>query len=503
MKLKLLPLLFSLVLSLTPIFAQTSGSCGENVTWSINAGTLTISGTGAMTDYESPSDQPWAELEFTSLIIEDGVTHIGNRAFMSRDDLESAICANTITSIGESAFCQCNYLVSISLPANITEIPKQMFYNCDGIRTITIPEGVVSIGESAFWGCSRLEKVNLPNSVTTFERSAFDGCDALSSINMPTSLTTIGREALQSCAMPSITLPSTLTSIGTGAFHDAEELEFIVCEAVNPPTADEFSFKNGPEINIPVYVPSESVAAYQEAEGWNYFTNIQAIPASKHSVTTFADHGSITGAGVYAKGTDVTLTATPDEGFEFQMWSDGTTDNPKTFTLTKDTTFRALFYMPEVEQEVVVEDVDANSVTIKWDTVQGATLYKLRIYRNAQLVAYYEVDNENNILDETFYAPQRIVARRDSTGGSSETLQVNITGLEAGQDYTYSLDALDDSRNYVGSQSGEFTTDGETGIEETQSDPRKLNRTCKEWRDGQLYIRKDGRLYNAQGLLLE
>ena len=95
-----------------------------------------------------------------------------------------------------------------------------------------------------------------------------------------------------------------------------------------------------------------------------------------YTVNVLADHGTVNGTGTYPEGTQISLTAVPDENFEFQMWSDGSTLNPKNFTVMQDTTFRALFYMPEVEQEVVVDSIETNSVTITWDTVAGAVLYR-------------------------------------------------------------------------------------------------------------------------------
>ncbi|MBQ9426788.1 MAG: hypothetical protein IJU36_04075 [Paludibacteraceae bacterium] len=220
-----------------------------------------------------------------------------------------------------------------------------------------------------------------------------------------------------------------------------------------------------------------------------------------YTVEVLADHGFVNGTGTYPEGTQISLTAVPDENFEFQMWSDGSTLNPKNFTVMQDTTFRALFYMPEVEQEVVVDSIETNSVTITWDTVPGATLYELTIYKNGKVIAAFQVDKDNNIVNEHFFGPERIIARRDSTGGSSETLQVNIGGLEPGQDYTYSLDALDDDRSYVGAQSGSFTTEEEPidGLEQLNTQT-KSGKARKLLREGCLYIElPNGTTYDARG----
>jgi hypothetical protein len=249
------------------------------------------------------------------------------------------------------------------------------------------------------------------------------------------------------------------------------------------------------------------VAEYESVHGCDSIITLQlmvtALPI--YTVNVKADHGHVNGTGTYPEGTRIILTAVPDEGFEFQMWSDGSDTNPKEFVVMQDTTFRAHFYMPEVEQEVVVDSIETNSVTITWDTVAGATLYELRIYKNGQLVVTYDVDPDNNIVGEHHIGPDRIVARKDSTGGTSETLQVEIGGLEPGQDYTYSLDALDDDRSYVGAQSGTFTTEEEPidGLETVKSQKSKVESARKLLIDGHLYIEMpDGTMYSPEGALI-
>ena len=249
------------------------------------------------------------------------------------------------------------------------------------------------------------------------------------------------------------------------------------------------------------------VAEYESVHGCDSIITLQlmvtALPI--YTVNVLADHGHVNGTGTYPEGTHITLMAVPDEGFEFQMWSDGTTTNPKEFTVMQDTTFRALFFMPEVEQEVTVDSIETNSVTIIWDTVPGAVLYELRIYKNGELVVTYEVDPDNNIVGEHHVGPDRLVARRDSTGGSSETLQVEVGGLDSGQDYTYSLDALDDDRSYVGAQSGSFSTEEEPiDALDTLFDKQRQTGARKLLIDGHLYIElPDGTRYSPEGALLE
>ena len=117
-------------------WADASGSCGTAVTWSYveSTQTLTISGSGAMTDYNL-NNQPWKDLksQITTVTIESGVT-----------------------SIGDYAFYNCTNLASVTIPATVTSIGDYAFSRCTNLASITIPAGVESIGTGAFNGCINL-----------------------------------------------------------------------------------------------------------------------------------------------------------------------------------------------------------------------------------------------------------------------------------------------------------------------------------------------------------
>ena len=121
MKRKFFTLLLAIVASVGTMFAA-SGTCGENLTWNLSNGTLTISGFGAMTDYSnnSSSRAPWysSRSSITSVIISDGVTSIGERAFYYCSSLTSVTIPNSVTSIGDYAFYNCSSLTSVTIPNN-------------------------------------------------------------------------------------------------------------------------------------------------------------------------------------------------------------------------------------------------------------------------------------------------------------------------------------------------------------------------------------------------
>ena len=194
-----------MVLSIVPITASaaiTSGTCGDNVIWTYNTTTftLTISGTGDMKDY-GMSNRPWESYEdkIKTVIISDGVTSIGKYAFYSLGSVTSISIPESVTKLGERVFNACKLLTTVTLPQGITTIPTSTFTNCSSLTSITIPENVTSIGLSAFEGCSSLTSITIPDGVTSIGDKAFASCKKLESITIPANVTTISSSAFDSC----------------------------------------------------------------------------------------------------------------------------------------------------------------------------------------------------------------------------------------------------------------------------------------------------------------
>ncbi len=159
---KLLLLLVTIVLPLVAS-ADESGSCGNNVKWKYVTATktLTIYGTGAMTNYSSSSSAPWYSLRniIQKVVVEDGVTTIGNYAFYNNyTKITKLTIANSITSIGSDAFRSCSGLTSLVIPNSVTTIGQAAFENCTGLYSLVIGSGVTSIGSSAFSSLTNLKQ---------------------------------------------------------------------------------------------------------------------------------------------------------------------------------------------------------------------------------------------------------------------------------------------------------------------------------------------------------
>ena len=203
----------------------------DNLTWKLDAdGTMTISGTGAMKDYNDIDNlsPAYCNSKVKKVVIEDGVTSIGDSAFESCNTLISITIPDGVTSIGESAFYGCNSLTSITIPGSVTSIENGTFYNCSSLTDIVIPNSVTSIGYAAFYGCNSLTSITIPGSVTSIESSTFYGCNSLTSITIPDSVTSIGYAAFNSCgSLTSITIPDSVTSIGRYAFQNCSSLTSV------------------------------------------------------------------------------------------------------------------------------------------------------------------------------------------------------------------------------------------------------------------------------------
>ncbi len=232
---------------------QIGGTCGTNLMWELkDNGTLEITGTGKMDDFQSDS-MPWYDVRqnIISVTIEDGVTSIGTQAFRGCSNLASITISDSVTSIGNSAFyecvnllsvkipqgvttianhtfCDCACLASVDIPDSVTSIGNHAFNNCSSLTSIEIPCRVISIGNYAFYQCYYLSEINIPNSVTTIGDYAFYQCDRAKTIKISETATSIGSYAFSECYdVTNIKIPESVTSIGMGAFRNCRSLTGI------------------------------------------------------------------------------------------------------------------------------------------------------------------------------------------------------------------------------------------------------------------------------------
>lgn len=322
-------LLLFVVVAMNCLYASVhTGSCGPNVTYSLDTETrvLTISGTGAMKDY-SKSGAPWYSRNnsyIERVVIEDGVTTIGDYSFEWCYRLSSVSIPNSVTSIGEHAFENCTlYLSSVTIGNSVTSIGEYAFNGCSRLSSITIGNSVKSIGSAAFEDCSALTAVHytgdeagwceirfddyeanplyyahnlyidntlvtdlvIPESVTEIKDYAFSGC-SVTQVTIGNSVTSIGDYAFCKCSgLSSVTIGNSVESIGGYAFSDCSGLTSIIIP--NSVTSiGEAAFElctSLSSITIPNSVTSIGDNAFCKCSGLTFIT----IP---NSVTSIGDY---------------------------------------------------------------------------------------------------------------------------------------------------------------------------------------------------------------------
>ena len=227
-----------------------SGKCGDSASWKLDAdGVLTITGAGPMADYGAYG--PWYIAHLTDIkkvVVQEGVTTIGDHAFANLSYVTSVTIPSSITSIGAHAFEKCRLggavtlpegltangdfafsgsgMASLTLPESLRTIGNSAFLCCS-LRELTIPDGVTSIGTGAFYNAS-LTSVKLPASGVTLGDSLFQECEKLTEVTLPADLTVIGPSMFENCgSLKNVTIPSGVTHIGNAAFAACEALPEI------------------------------------------------------------------------------------------------------------------------------------------------------------------------------------------------------------------------------------------------------------------------------------
>ncbi|MBR0195239.1 MAG: leucine-rich repeat protein [Paludibacteraceae bacterium] len=305
-----------------------SGSCGTNLTWSLDTstGVLTITGSGAMTDFEDLYDAsenwigcstPWY----------DYVTSI-----------TSVSLPSGLTTIGQNAFSDCTALTTISIPNGVTSIGGYAFYGCTALTSITLPNSITSIGEGAFYTSG----INTPvynNTVFAYLPTSYSGEYAV-----PNGITTIAGGAFADCtSLTAVEIPSSVTSIDAYAFIGSTNLQYILMSSAIPPTLGELAllldWNNGNPIIVFVVVPCGSKDAYISESSWadyvNYIYDEMALYG--YDINIMSSNKS-QGTVEFTYDCDsIYMEATPKSDYIFWKWSDESQENPHSVALTSDT----------------------------------------------------------------------------------------------------------------------------------------------------------------------
>ena len=394
--------------------------------------------------------------------------------------------------IGQGAFMGNNKLETVVLPSSLTAIYQQAFQNCSKITRIVLPDGMTAVSSSCFAGCTSLARVHLPKGATTIGDNAFSGCAALDSIVLPKELTMIGGSAFSGIKLQdSLVIPDKVISIGTNAFENWSGLK---------------------ELSIGKNVVLIGDNAFK---GDSAVTHIAVWAATPPSVS------------------EGTLADIPDSA-----WLSVLPDSRK---LYREHPYWGRFRMNDVPdsamiQRTVTVDPGQTTADFTWPTDSAAHSYQIDIYKDGAVFCKLTLGSRGQLLGISFSAPNRkneqMVNEQMVNDSQPYTLSFKVTGLDEASRYTYVLSVLDENDAPLHVYIGDFATlgyDGElkydgneiiptppiipgnpdglnvfTAIEETYpSSLQKRNGGTMILHNGLLLIERNGRIYNAQGQLIE
>ena len=472
-----------------------AGKCGDNITWKLEDGILTLSGTGDMWDYNYYKEQPWVGLhdDITKVVVESGVSSIGKLAFFgigSSDNHPVVIIPDSVTSIGISAFLY-SYITTITLPDSITSIGDAAFarswiesiiipdsvtnisssaFADSALKSITIPDSITSIGDNAFNLCSDLTSITIPDSVKSIGNSAFYDCYNLVSITLPKDITKIDYSTFAGCMkLTSITIPAGVTSIGRYAFSNCRNLKEIKF------TGDAPTFENVVEGEVfesslvfnndmaTVYYPADNATWTKEVRQ-NYGGNLAWIPVDEN----------VNASEIIQLNRPETLKTTPVTTGVKLTWT--TVPNARKYRVFRDDvqikTIANTVYLDRKAESGDLHSYYIRAVGYKTDTASFKTSKRSRIATTAwiavpeslsvvcnratRVVASWKKDTSVKGYQIRYSLNKDMFDAKTETIRKNTTRKKTVTGLTSGETYYFQVRGYKkiDGKNYYSAWSG-------------------------------------------------
>lgn len=357
----------------------------------------------------------------SSVTLLEGIEYIGYDAFAGCTSLTSMVLPNSVNSLGGGLFEDCTALQSVTLPNNLTILPSSIFSGCKNLTSVVIPETVTELESHCFWGCERLTHITLPQNLTKIGGGCF--CEtAIAEITIPASVTYIGSNIfctgtkLQAIYMQGATAPllegSTISYntdltiyIPCGALEDYQNVwgtNFRFVET-NPNIAFQTSATPTEGGYITIVADCEGTDAVLTANANSGYTFLMWSDGVTTPTRTVPVSSTLTYSAMFAKAlhwevnlvsqrgwehflaegyalpnTQVTIDVEKVyEGLVFYQWRDGGNDNPRTFTITQDTVFYALYTDGGMmgEDIIFMQDGDTLRAEGSGDMYDGTTSY--------------------------------------------------------------------------------------------------------------------------------
>ncbi len=289
--------------SITDPGLTASGTCGDNATWTLNTytGILTISGSGRMTKGQ------WSAYEtiVKTIVIQDGITSIGEWAFHGFKNLTDVTIPNSVTTIEMGAFADCSSIDNITIPNSVVNIEHSAFRACVSLHNVDIPNSVTNLGMQAFSSCRNLTSVTIPGSINTIKSSTFYSCESLMDVLISDGVETIEDMAFGYCGFESIHIPNSVTRIKGHAFGFCRNLKSIIL----PNSVTNIENDNGGafwtcsgliSVVLPENLPELCIGLFA---GCDHLTNVYIPKAAKNIRTSaFVDCDGLT--DIYYEGNE-------------------------------------------------------------------------------------------------------------------------------------------------------------------------------------------------------
>ncbi len=383
-----------------------------------------------------------------------------------------------------------SYTGEYTIPNGIKTILTSAFYNCSNLTSVTIPKGVQEIKYNTFANCTSLSSIEIPNSVTmignewytNYRNGVFYNCTSLTSIKIPNSVKIIGSHVFNSCTgLKSVELPSSVQKIGSGAFYYCISLKSVnLPEGITRIADRTFSAVGLTSIEIP-----SSVTSIGEAFNSLKLTSIVCKAMTPPSL--FDDNNDHCRLSEYCSKISLYVPANSVEAYK---------------TADQWNAFKEI--LPISADSVETKDVKIepaeNTATVEWPAISGAYTYELVIKdKEGNIVCTLVFNEQGQLISIAFAAPSR-------DGAPQQKQEVGfsfiVTGLTEGTAYDLTITSKDSNGTTLDQKTVSFTTGGEApqGIGDVQSD----NVQCtKVIRNGQLYIIRGDKTYDAQGKMVK
>ncbi|MFI3249790.1 MAG: leucine-rich repeat protein [Eubacteriales bacterium] len=269
---------------------ETSGICGDNATWhyDLETSVLTISGTGAMYDYDYTDNKaPWDGHKYNydtgdkilGIVVEEGITHISAYSIWNCQYLTSLTLPSTLETLGESGLSGFRRLTTLVVPDSLTNIPKSAFSYSKLVTDFVIPPKVTSIGDNAFQDCSDLLNITIPQSVTYIGSSAFNSCDSLKQLTIPNSVTSMGNNVFFDCdKLTGVYIPASVTEIG-----------YNLCHIIYPDSDSMYGISQKVKTTLTIYGEAGSYVETYAAENGYKFSAV-----TSETMPTWVDQSLLT-----------------------------------------------------------------------------------------------------------------------------------------------------------------------------------------------------------------